>query len=69
MKNAKLKFKYVADSMTIAEETLASVRTVRGFNREEAELERFGEATTKASHHETLLGYMIVGMIFFLLWL
>jgi ABC-type multidrug transport system fused ATPase/permease subunit len=63
VKNAKLKFKYVADSMTIAEETLASVRTVRGFNREEQELERFGEATRKASNHETCLGYLIVGMI------
>lgn len=40
-KHINRKFFYVARMMTIAEETLSSIRTVRGFNREDIEYNRF----------------------------
>jgi ABC-type multidrug transport system fused ATPase/permease subunit len=43
MKSARLKFQHIAESMTIA------VRTVKGFNREEQESERFVQSTEKSS--------------------
>jgi ABC-type multidrug transport system fused ATPase/permease subunit len=62
--HAQMKFKYVADSITIAEETLSSIRTVRVFNQEETETERFTIPVKKSSDHETILGYLISLMIF-----
>lgn len=62
-KHAALKFKHVGESMTIAEETLGSVRTVRGFNMEEGESHRFEEQTKQSVHHENILGFIVVGLI------
>ncbi|MEZ4318101.1 MAG: ABC transporter transmembrane domain-containing protein [Myxococcota bacterium] len=38
----------LAESTTVAEETLAGVRTVRAFAREDAEVERYGEAVERS---------------------
>ena len=46
------KFIYVSESMTIAEETLAAVRTVRGFNREGKETARFMKQTVDAKDED-----------------
>lgn len=56
------KFKYVSDSMTIAEETLSFIRTVRGFNREGKEIERFENRVNKSVQFEQKLGYRVSGM-------
>lgn len=67
LKHSSVKFKYVSESMTIAEETLSSVRTVRGFSREDVELGRFMKATREASKHERYIGYFIVVFLFVVL--
>jgi ABC-type multidrug transport system fused ATPase/permease subunit len=56
------KFMYVARSMTVAEETLAAVRTVRGFNREGMEIARFMHETKKAERQDFWIGGLIHGM-------
>ena len=48
-RHINLRFIYIADSMTIAEETLSTIRTVRGFNREDIEFDRFMEQTDKST--------------------
>ena len=37
-KNAIMRFKNFSNAITIAEETIAAIRTIRGFNREEEDL-------------------------------
>ena len=66
MRHSTRKFRYVSESMTIAEETLSAVRTVRGFNREDVETERFVKATRKSSYHDRAIG-LILSLFFFLL--
>jgi ABC-type transport system involved in Fe-S cluster assembly fused permease/ATPase subunit len=56
------KFQYVARSMTVAEETLAAVRTVRGFNRESMETARFMHETRKAERQDVWIGGLVHGM-------
>lgn len=51
-KNGKIRFRHIASSMTIAEETLAAIRTVRGFNREEKDITRFYSANELGSNFE-----------------
>ncbi|KAK8836257.1 hypothetical protein M9Y10_039889 [Tritrichomonas musculus] len=46
------KFFYVARMMTIAEETLSCIRTVKGFNREDIEYERFMKEVNMAVKEE-----------------
>jgi ABC-type multidrug transport system fused ATPase/permease subunit len=58
------KFKYTAESMTIAEETLAAVRTVKAFNRERHEDGRFLRETQKAERQEHWIG----GYACFMFW-
>lgn len=60
MKYAILKFRYVAESTTIAEETLASIRTVRGFNQEANEAKRYKEITAMSSEYEKKIGILLV---------
>ena len=62
-RHINLKFYHVAESMTIAEETLASIRTVRGFNREDAEKKRFGEKTVQVRREDTMVGSIITVMM------
>lgn len=56
------KFKYVAESMTIAEETLAAIRTVRGFNRERQETARFMNETLKARGQDRWINGLVCAM-------
>jgi ABC-type multidrug transport system fused ATPase/permease subunit len=56
------KFHYVAGSMTIAEETLAAVRIVRGFNRERRETKRFMNQVKKTETQDRWLGVFAVTM-------
>ncbi|KAH0790835.1 ABC transporter family protein [Histomonas meleagridis] len=52
-------FLHTSNSITIAEETLSSMRTVRGFNREESEYHRFMEETNKAVKEDQKTGFYI----------
>jgi ABC-type multidrug transport system fused ATPase/permease subunit len=63
-KHSTLKADFTAKTMTIAEETISSIRTVRSFNRENTELERFSTANRIAQHHEKVIGVHMVVMIF-----
>lgn len=45
--------------MTIAEETLSAVRTVRGFCREEAEIERFTKEAAHGEKYDRNIGILI----------
>ena len=51
-KNGIKRFIHIADSTTIAEETIAAIRTVRGYNREEEEIARFSKEAETASQYE-----------------
>ena len=62
-RHINLKFYYVAETMTIAEETLASIRTVRGFNREESEKKRFTDKTVLVRKEDTAIGSTITCMM------
>lgn len=66
IKNSTLRFQCVAESMTIAEETLSSIRTVRGFNREHVEMKRFSKQTEESAKYERRIGIYIVIMICFI---
>lgn len=61
-RHVQIKFIHLSDSMTIAEETLAAIRTVRGFNREKQEYHRFMnkvESTRREDNKiETFVNYM-----------
>lgn len=61
------KFEYLSSSMTIAEEVLASIRTVKTFNREEKDLERFMVETERASKIEVTIGLLITAMMTFIM--
>ncbi|KAK8860440.1 hypothetical protein M9Y10_012105 [Tritrichomonas musculus] len=61
IKQAMIKFKFVAQSMTIAEETLSAIRTVKGCNREDMDCDRFLDATKKsAKAEEKMGGYVLI---------
>ncbi|OHT01409.1 ABC transporter B family member 4 [Tritrichomonas foetus] len=62
-KPMKLKFKYLAEEMTIAEETISSIRTVRSFNRENTEVHRFKESNRKSQLYEKKASIIITVMI------
>ena len=57
------KFIYVSESMTIAEETLAAVRTVRAFNMEQKETARFMKQTEKAKDEDHWVEGLVVVML------
>lgn len=60
LKHSAIKFKNVSESMTIAEETLGAIRTVRGFTREEVEIHRFMKATKEAARRDKYIGLIVV---------
>ena len=60
LKFSAKKFQYVSESMTIAEETLSSIRTVRGFCREKTEIKRFMRVTKLGAKQERYIGFLIV---------
>lgn len=61
-RHINLAFFHVAESMTIAEETLSSIRTVRGCNREDQEIKRFQKETIKNAHESKVVGALVVTM-------
>jgi ABC-type multidrug transport system fused ATPase/permease subunit len=63
VRNAQLKFKHTAAAITIADETLSSVRTVKGCNREDEEVARFHKQCVKSQDAEQAIGKRIVVMI------
>lgn len=63
VRHATAKFQCVAQSMTIAEETLAAIRTVKGVNKEDWEIGRFVKYTEKSATHEKKIGLMIAIMM------
>lgn len=63
LKQAGIKFKFVSTSMTIAEEALSSIRTVKGCNREDLELHRFMKDTEGSSKAEIKMGVYILILI------
>ena len=67
LKLSAKKFIYVSESMTIAEETLGAIRTVRGFNREKIESKRFMKATTLGAKQDRGIGLLIVLFLFIVL--
>ena len=56
------KFMYVVYSMTLAEERLAAIRTVRVFNREKMEISRFMAQTKKAERQDHWISFLVVSM-------
>ena len=67
LKHSAIKFKNVSESMTIAEETLGAIRTVRGFTREETEINRFMKATKEACKRDKYIGLIVVVFLFVVL--
>jgi ABC-type multidrug transport system fused ATPase/permease subunit len=67
VKNSIRRFANVSASMTIAEETISCIRTVRGFNQEDRETKRFLDETVKMGHYEANIGFGIVLMIHLIL--
>lgn len=63
VKHTGLRFKYLQEGMTIAEETLSSIRTVRGFNREDEEIKRFDSTIRSSSKQEQIVGYIICALM------
>ena len=51
-KQADLRFKEMANTITIAEETISAIRTVRGYNREEEDTARFVKRAQDAARYE-----------------
>ena len=62
--NAKRRFRYISNSITIAEETISAIRTVRGYNREEKDTGRFVDQAINAAKFETKIVYYIGTMFF-----
>lgn len=67
IKNTTIKFRYIAQSMTICEETLGAIRTVKGYNREKVETDRFVDKTRKGEKHDRNIGLLIVLFLFIVL--
>ncbi|KAH0790682.1 ABC transporter family protein [Histomonas meleagridis] len=61
-RHLNLKFYYTGKQITIADETLSNIRTVRGFNREDAEYERFMVETRRTTHEDRLTSLFITIM-------
>ena len=65
-KNA-IRFESLSKSVTLAEETLASIRTVRGYNREDDEIERFKKLSLESAKYEQSSGYLVAVLFFFIM--
>jgi ABC-type multidrug transport system fused ATPase/permease subunit len=63
LKQAGLKFKHTAQSMTIAEESLSSIRTIKGCNREDVEFKRFMKQTKYSEIAEQKIGMYLIAVI------
>lgn len=63
IKYAQIKFQHVSRSMTMAEETLSSIRTVKGCNREDLDKKMFMKETIASAKAEHRIGAFLVGLI------
>ncbi|OHT01699.1 ABC transporter family protein [Tritrichomonas foetus] len=63
IKYSQVKFAHVAKSMTMAEETLASIRTVKGCNREDLDRKNFMKETKASAKAEHRIAVFLVGLI------
>ncbi|KAK8841873.1 hypothetical protein M9Y10_026825 [Tritrichomonas musculus] len=63
IKYAQIKFQHVSKSMTMAEETLSSIRTVKGCNREDLDKKMFMKETIASAKAEHRIGAFLVGLI------
>lgn len=57
-----MKFDSFSEGLTIAQEAFANMRTVRGFNREARELDRFRATNSMTCTNEKKLGLVIIAM-------
>ncbi|EAY23425.1 ABC transporter family protein [Trichomonas vaginalis G3] len=62
-----IRFQSLSKSITLAEESLSSIRTVRGYNREDAEIERFRKLSLESSKYEQISGYLVSVMFFLIM--
>lgn len=62
-RHINFKYYYVSESMTIAEETLSAIRTVRGANREDQEIKRFMKETRHVYEEDSKISYWISAMM------
>lgn len=67
MKWSKIRFEHTGKSMTIAEESLSAIRTVKGCNREDLDFERFLDETKQSAYAEERIDFYVVIMVFFII--
>ncbi|EAX89768.1 ABC transporter transmembrane region family protein [Trichomonas vaginalis G3] len=65
-RSSEIGFHNVSSSITIAEETISNVRTVRAFNREEGDVQRFSVDTNKSQSFYSKF-FVYIGIEFFIL--
>lgn len=71
LKYAQIKFVHVSKSMTIAEETLSSIRTVKGCNREDLDKKMFMDQiilSAKAEHKICIFIIILIASIQIIIW-
>ena len=61
-KCGKISFIYTAKSVTIADETISAIRTVRGFNGEESDTQRYVKESTQSSKYQSYVIFLLGGM-------
>ncbi|OHT10310.1 ABC transporter family protein [Tritrichomonas foetus] len=69
--HANLKFQYISESMTVAEETISSIRTVRTFNNEKLEVKRFmNHIKSTEKEDKKINGFVVIMsyLLMFILW-
>ena len=60
--NADLSYKHTSIAMTIAEESISFIRTIKSFNRENKQLELFNEQTNESQKYEKEIGFLMAWM-------
>ena len=71
IKYSTLRFQHVSKSMTMAEETLSSIRTVKGCNREDLDRKHFMSEivlSAKAEHHITFFIVLLITLVQLVIW-
>jgi ABC-type multidrug transport system fused ATPase/permease subunit len=63
VRDSRLKFTHTSAAITIAEETISSIRTVKGCNREDEEVKRFRRQCELSQEAEQRIGKRLVVMI------
>ena len=61
-KCGRISFIYTAKSVTIADETISAIRTVRGFNCEESDAQRYVKESTQSSKYQSYVIFLLGGM-------